>query len=250
MSQAVEHAAARMRAIEARLPDGDGLRAFTRIYRVVTEQVRDALIRSDTFANPAFVERLDVVFADRFFAAEEAASPGRDVSPAWAPLAEARRRPAVLAVQRVLAGMNAHINHDLALAVVQTCSETGRSVQDPDVATDFQAVNTVLARVVRPIRQTFLTEAVVQAGAPASPAVDAISMWSIDKVRDAAWASAVTLWHVRALPPVAKVRARAAPDWPVRCLRLSRSGRSTASTAACSRHLDRGLRPGPCSTRG
>jgi hypothetical protein len=117
-------------------------------------------------------------------------------------LVEARQRPGVLAVQHVLAGMNAHINHDLALAVMQTCSETGRSVPDADVATDFQAVNTVLARVVRPIRQTFLTEAVVRAGAPVSPAADAISMWSIDKARDAAWASAVTLWHVRALPPV------------------------------------------------
>jgi len=203
MPSAVHDVAVRMRAIEARLPERDGLRAFTHVYRVVTEQVGDALTGADTFADPAFVERLDVVFADRFFAAEQAAAAGADVSPAWAPLVEARRRPGVLAVQHVLAGMNAHINHDLALAVVQTCTETGRSVQDADVASDFQAVNTVLARVVRPIRQAFLSQAVVRAGAPASPAADAISLWSIDKARDAAWASAVTLWHVRAIPAVA-----------------------------------------------
>jgi hypothetical protein len=71
------------------------------------------------------------------------------------------------------------------------------------VAADFQGVNDVLARVVRPIRQTFLDQAVVQAGAPLSPMADAVSMWSIDKARDAAWASALALWHVRGVPLVA-----------------------------------------------
>lgn len=203
MPSPIEQVAARMRAIETSLPSEDGIRAFTRVYRVVTEQVHDAVHASDTFADPAFVERLDVVFADRFFAAEAGAAAGREVSAAWTPLVEARRRPGVLPIQHVLAGMNAHINYDLALAVVQTCAETGRSVQEADVAADFQAVNEVLAQVVRPIRQTFLTEAVVRAGAPASPAADAVSLWSIDKARDAAWASAVTLWHVRDLPLVA-----------------------------------------------
>lgn len=200
MSQAVAEVVDSLRAVEKRLPQGDGLRSFTEVYRRVTEQVGYQLADGGGFRDPEYVERLDVVFAAYFFAAERAAAERGTPSQAWAPLVDARSRRGVLPVQHVLAGMNAHINHDLALAVVQTCEETGRTVDDEAVAEDFQAVNDVLASVVRPIRQSFLDEAVVAAGAPLSPVADVVSMWSIDKARDAAWASAVTLWHVRGVP--------------------------------------------------
>ena len=73
-------------------------------------------------------------------------------------------------IQLALAGMNAHINHDLALALVATCRARRREPESGSIHADFEKVNAVLAEVVRPIRRSFLDEAVVRYGAGASPA--------------------------------------------------------------------------------
>jgi hypothetical protein len=200
MSVAVSRVVSRLGDVEGGLPAGDGVREFSQVYRRVTELVGEQLGENTRFRDPAFVEHLDVVFAELFFEAEAASQNTGEVSKAWEPLMAARKRPGVQPIQHVLAGMNAHINHDLALAVVQTCDEMSRDIDEPDVSADYQAVNDVLAMVVRPIRQSFLDSAVVAAGAPLTPVADVVSMWSIDKARDAAWASALTLWHVRRVP--------------------------------------------------
>ena len=87
----------------------------------VTEAVRDEL---PTFENQAFVERLDVLFAEFYFQAYDAAAAEAWVSKAWAPLF-ARRAEHRLALQFAIAGMNAHINNDLAHALVLTWDELG-----------------------------------------------------------------------------------------------------------------------------
>jgi hypothetical protein len=198
----VDRVVERLAAVEARLPRDDGVRVFCRVYREVTARIA-VRVRDDTFADPPFVVALDVVFADLFFAAERAMRAGRGCPKAWLPLAEHRRRPGVLPLQFALAGMNAHINHDLALAVVATCQEWGVDPQHGAVHRDFERVNGVLAEVVRPIRQSFLDSAVVSLGAPLSPAADLVSSFSLDKARDAAWVSALTLWQLRAIEPLA-----------------------------------------------
>lgn len=199
MGSPIDDVAARLRAIEQRLPNGDGLRTFTAIYRQVTELVGTRVV-DQSFVDPLFVERLDVVFADLFFEAERAAATGQRASAAWQPLVDARRTPGLLPIQYAIAGMNAHINNDLALAVVRTCAALGRDPHSPGVRADYERVNDVLAEVVRPIRQSFLDEAVVKAGSNISPVVDVVSMWSIDKARDAAWTSALALWELRGVP--------------------------------------------------
>ena len=93
--------------------------------------------------------------------------------------------------------MNAHINHDLAVAVVRACLDTGVSPHRAGLHDDYEKVNDVLAEVVRPIRQSFLDANVVAAGRPLSPLADLVSNFSIDKARDAAWVSALTLWEIR-----------------------------------------------------
>ncbi len=203
MSEAIARVVTDLTEIEARLPDGDGLRTFTTIYLRVTRRVGDR-VAEDTFADAAFVERLDVVFAELYFEAERAAARDRPVPKAWEPLVSARRTAGVLPIQHAMAGMNAHINHDLALAVVATCAELGRDPRDAAVRADYERVNDVLAEVVRPIRQSFLDEAVTQVGAPFSPVADAISMWSIDTARDAAWTAALTLRELQRLPWLAE----------------------------------------------
>jgi len=177
----------------------DGLGVFLDVYRQVTALVATK-VTDRTFADHAFVEDLDVRFAGLFLDVPRDLAANRRVSRAWAPLVERRANRGVQPVQFALAGMNAHINHDLALAVVATCRARGTAPETGSIHADFEKVNAVLAQVVRPIRRSFLDAEVVRLGAGASPLADLVSNFSIDKARDAAWVSALTLWHLRDIP--------------------------------------------------
>ena len=192
----------RMHEIDSGLPRRDGVAAFNRMYLQVSELLRDRL-SDGYFDEPRFMDRLGVVFANLYFAVVEAADAGGEVPRPWAPLVEARRRRGVVPVQFALAGMNAHVNHDLAIAVVTTC---GRSRRAPaSVHDDYERMNELLATIVRPVRQSFLDSLVVDAGAPLSPLADLISAWSVETARDAAWVHALTLWELRPARSLSRV---------------------------------------------
>ena len=72
-------------------PLPDGVACFNGMYLKVTEAVRDAL---PSFENQAFVERLDVLFAQFYFEAYDAAAAQAWVSKAWAAAVRAPRRAA------------------------------------------------------------------------------------------------------------------------------------------------------------
>ena len=68
----VADAVSRMQAIDDALPAADGLACFNRVYLDVTQQVQ-AHITQGFFADPDFLTRLDVVFANFYFDAVNAA---------------------------------------------------------------------------------------------------------------------------------------------------------------------------------
>ena len=198
-SEAIGAVVAEMDRVRAGLPRRDGIGVFIDVYRQVTALVAER-VTDGTFADEAFIEDLNVRFAQIFLDVPRALAAGRPVSKAWEPLIERRRTRGVQPIQLALAGMNAHINHDLALALVATCRARRREPGSRAVHADFEKVNAVLAEVVRPIRRSFLDEAVIRYGAGASPLVDLVSNFSIDKARDAAWVSGLSLWHLRGIP--------------------------------------------------
>jgi len=198
--RSMDEAVAAMTAIDKRLPDKDGLKWFNRLYLNVTTSVRQAAAQA-AFADVPFLSELDILFANLYFSAIAAAEVDPASAPAaWRPLLRARQTSGLMRLQFALAGMNAHINHDLALALVATCRARRREPESGSIHADFEKVNAVLAEVVRPIRRSFLDEAVIRYGAGASPLVDLVSNFSIDKARDAAWVSGLTLWHLRGVP--------------------------------------------------
>lgn len=185
----------------------DGLAVFVDMYRKVTALVGQR-VAEGRFDDPPFIEELDVVFAGYFLAVPRAIAAKEPVPKAWDPLID-RRAARLFPLQYALAGMNAHINHDLALAVVDTCERRGLDPNRGTVHADFDRINGVLAELVRPIRQGFLEQEVVRAGAPLSPLADLVTNFSMEKARDAAWATTLTLWAVRDLPFVPESSARA-----------------------------------------
>jgi hypothetical protein len=196
-AKTIAEAIARMRAIDAALPTNDGVAWFTKLYLRVTEAVEAQLAEARGIRNPAFLARLDVVFANLYFDAL-----GRAAAPkAWAPLIEARAAKGIAPIQFALAGMNAHINRDLPVALVATCEELGIDLEHakPEHA-DFRRVNALLEKTEREVKVWFSTGFVGIADSALGDVDDRIAMWDVARARDAAWVQAQTLWALRPLP--------------------------------------------------
>jgi hypothetical protein len=137
---------------------------------------------------------LDVRFANLWLAAYDADRGGRAVPPAWRALFEARTGRRV-PVQYAIAGMNSHIEHDLPVAVIETCEE--RDLEPDDLHRDYETVNDVLAQVESEIRRSFLDEVGQAIDDHLGPAVHLVSAWKIDKARDLSWVTVQTVWALR-----------------------------------------------------
>jgi hypothetical protein len=189
----------RMRAIAAEVPSGDGAGVFNNVYLRVTETVADRVQTPGVYHDPAFIADLDVRFAGLWFTAYNATA---DKPNAWAPLFAARGNKGIFPIQFALAGMNAHIENDLPLAVVATCTARGRTPASRGVREDYDKMNELLADVEAEIRRSFLTEIEKSIDDSIEPVVHLISSWDIAKARDFAWLNVQTLWELRRAGPL------------------------------------------------
>lgn len=200
---------ARLEAIDAALPPGDGVKWFNRLYLEVTREVEKAVPAAHQEA-PGFLAALDVVFAARYFAAFDAAGHGADAKlpadyphHAWKPLFEARFATGVAPVQFALAGMNAHINHDLSIVVCEACAARGTEPNDDGPEhVDYESVNGLIAKAEKKTKAWMMTGLLKQLDLVFNPVDDVVAVWDIEKARDAAWVGAEVLWSLRKLPPL------------------------------------------------
>ncbi len=197
----------RLQAIEAAGPRRDGVACFARLYRQVTESV-GAELSAQRFADPHFLERLDVTFAGLFFSALEAYERDPAGAPrAWVPLFAARSRRGIAPLQFALAGMNAHINRDLPVALVTTCRELGVDLGDDSREHgDFEHVNRLLAEVETRLKRFYVTGwlAWVDRLVHRFHRIDdVVAMWDVGRARDAAWTNGQALWALNDEPALA-----------------------------------------------
>ncbi|MEV4559223.1 DUF5995 family protein [Kitasatospora sp. NPDC049285] len=200
----VDQVVDRMAALTTEWPAADGVAVFNAMYLTVTRLVRDHLA-DGFFGDPAAMATLDAVFAARYLAAVDDSRAGRQPAACWRPLFELRGAAGVQPLQFALAGMNAHIENDLPLAVVDTCRMLGRTPEQ--LADDYLRINTLLARVEAQVRAELLPEPAELRSA--DPLLHVLGVWSIDKARDAAWASVLALWELRRMPPAFQAVAAA-----------------------------------------
>jgi hypothetical protein len=188
----VDEVIARMEAIVAPLHAGDGVSCFTQLYLDVTRGVQ-AELAGASFADPTFLAHLDVVFAGLYFDALDAKKPPR----AWAPLFEARSRRGIAPLQFAIAGMNAHINRDLPLALVASWHELGVK---PTGRKDYERVNDLLEQVEAKVKDRYLSGPLRwldRALHRFDRLDDVVAMWNVRRARDAAWTNADALWALR-----------------------------------------------------
>jgi Family of unknown function (DUF5995) len=190
----IEAVAARMEAVAAPLSPEDGVRRFNELYLAVTLEVARVEAEGAAFEDAAFVSRLDVVFADLYFQAVDEDGAGRSVSRAWRPLFEKRATRGIAPLQFAIAGMNAHINHDLALALVTTTKEFGIGLRrDTPQHRDYVLVDGILERVQEEIKDRFTTGVIKDIDRAGGRVDDMVASWSVSRARDNAWTQAQTL---------------------------------------------------------
>lgn len=194
----VDTVLARMRALDAALPVRDGIAVFNRVYLEVTEAV-DRHVERGGFADARAAIALDVRFAERYLAALDALEDGRGAPACWRPLFQFRRHPGVRPAQFALAGINAHIGHDLALAVVDTCRTLG--CEPVDLEDEFDRVGDLLVSLEERVRDGLMPGPDLLR--IADPLTHLLGSWSLERARDAAWTAARTLWALRRMPDVA-----------------------------------------------
>jgi len=197
----IEGVLERMRSIAEQLPERDGVACFNRLYMRVTERVLEAVGRGE-FESSAFLERLDVVFAGLYLDAyDEAQRDTRRAPKAWSPLFEARRRRGVAPIQFALCGMNAHINHDLPLALVATTGELGLRLRRPSAEwSDYERVNAILERTQEEAKDWFATGLVGTLDEAFGRLDDVLAMWSVAHARDQAWTAGETIAELARVP--------------------------------------------------
>jgi len=119
---------------------------FAALYKRITIAIRTA-IAEGKFENGPRMQRFDVTFASRYFAALNGYLHPGDFAPAshaWRVAFDAAAHPDPIIVQHMLAGVNAHIDLDLGIAA----EEIAPGLQLPTLHSDFNAVTAVLASQV------------------------------------------------------------------------------------------------------
>jgi hypothetical protein len=190
---------ARLEQLDGDLPVDDGVYWFNRLYLEVTRGIAGWLTASEQSA-PGFLERLDVLFGGKYFEALDAAAdplPRDYPFHAWKPLFESRHRRDVAPLQFALAGMNAHINHDLAIGVQDVCAEfhTRPDRSGPEHK-DYIAVNGLIKQTEAQVKDWLLTGAIRLLDHHFGPIDDAIAVWDVTQAREAAWTHAEVLFEL------------------------------------------------------
>lgn len=198
----VPQAVASMRRIGKQLSGRGGLAHFNDLYLDVTVEIRRRLTaRSQFFADKVFLGELDVAFANRYLDAVRrwAAEPTTPPK-AWAPLFDRNDRNRVTAIQFAAAGVNTHINYDLALALVATWDKLGRPTDRRSQRVDYDRVTDIFGLLYRTFRDRLMSDVAKSLDkGRARTALDLASHTAVDKARDAAFASAELIYALRRL---------------------------------------------------
>lgn len=200
----------RMEAIDGALPSSDGLKWFNLLYLKVTQQV-DTQPPPGGWQDSLWLTRLDVVFAQFYFSAVISwLQSSANVPSSWKALFEARFAAGIDRIQFALAGMNAHINHDLALALLQTNDEMDLipAKASPEHS-DFEAVNGILEAVLPQALQFLATGIEGEIVQDTGKIGRLLAIWNVRAARDLAWDFADNL---RPLSGIARNVALATQD--------------------------------------
>lgn len=121
---------------------------FPALYKKVTRMIKEK-IQQDFFEDNARMERLDVVFANRYLTAYRQFQNQKPCTQCWHLAFEATRKRRLIVLQHLFLGMSAHINMDLGIAAAEVCP--GEKIFT--LEGDFKKINEVLASLVNEVQK-------------------------------------------------------------------------------------------------
>lgn len=163
---------------------------FAALYKRMTAAVLEN-INAGNFEDGPRMERLDVVFAQRYLDARTGYFSNQSCSLSWKNAFDASRDNSLIVLQHLLLGINTHINLDLAIAAAEVAP--GNSIYE--MHNDFNRINSLISSLMDDIQECLsevwfpmriLTRIANGRQIP-------VLNFSIDKARDASWQSAVLL---------------------------------------------------------
>jgi hypothetical protein len=199
-----------MESIDQILPDRDGLKWFNRLYLMVTKEV-DLDPPAGGWKDAVWLPLLDVIFAGLYFRAVAGFLSGDSGVPnSWSAMLSARNATGIDRIQFALAGMNAHINHDLSLALLATDQQMNLEPDDDSPQhVDYEAVNGLLNTVMPSALQMLAAGVLGELAQDTGKIGRILAFWDICRARDLAWEFAN---HLRGLDDGERQVALAAQD--------------------------------------
>ncbi|MBA2499912.1 MAG: hypothetical protein H0V30_09325 [Chitinophagaceae bacterium] len=162
---------------------------FATLYKRMTLTVKQG-IENMIFDDGPRMERLMVIFANRYLLAWESYNNNQPCTNAWCATFDACQQNDLAVLQHLLLGINTHINLDLGIA----CAQTVRGDQIHELQPDFDRINEVIASLMEhmqtalaniwfPLR--FLQKIT-------NNKEEAVLNFSLSTARKTAWANAIT----------------------------------------------------------
>jgi hypothetical protein len=116
---------------------------FAALYQKVTITIKENL-NTNYFEDDERMEKLDVIFANRYLSAYSDYQQGNKISKSWKIAFDSSKNNSFIVLQHLLLGMNAHINLDLGIAA----SEISDKSTIDNLEADFNKINEVLGSLV------------------------------------------------------------------------------------------------------
>jgi hypothetical protein len=129
------------------LRNSDRAGYFATLYKKVTVAVSNK-INEKFFDDNARMEKLDVVFANRYLDAYQQYKNGKPCSVSWQQAFDATRNWKPMVIDHLVAGMNAHIGLDLGIAAAAVAP--GNMINT--VLDDFNKINLILNGLVNEVK--------------------------------------------------------------------------------------------------
>jgi hypothetical protein len=192
-----------LNAIAGACVDNDGLKWFNWLYLQVTLAVRDRVNAAGAFGNPGWIAALDVDFAGYYFRAVQSALASGAAPGCWQAVFNVRYQQMETRLQFALAGMNAHINHDLPQSIVATCQARGFAPQHGTPQyNDYTTINATLDAIIDTAKQQLNVRLPGDSVPDFTRLENLAAAFGIAAAREVAWKNAEVLWHIKDIPPV------------------------------------------------
>jgi len=161
---------------------------FACLYRKMTIAVKQG-IANHLFEDGPRMEKLDVIFADRYLAAYDAFTNNQPATQAWQATFEAAAKNDYIVLQHLILGINAHINLDLGIAAAEVCAGKNINV----LQNDFEKINDIISNLTNSMKKDLAEICFPVRFLNDIKEEKVVINFSIAAARKAAWTNAVVL---------------------------------------------------------